>query len=120
MILNGIYTVDNNPEVHLIELTFDNPPEEIDIGLITQELKGEESDNWQTPWDEKYLDENGEKVIGDFAEIPQGQKKTRLVFFFHFIDFSKPLLTQSGQLTLIKPITLPLRLKDLINYEKPD
>ena len=37
MILNGVYTVDENPEVHLVELTFDHPPEKIDIGQITEQ-----------------------------------------------------------------------------------
>ena len=120
MILNGVYTVDENPEVHVIELTFDHPPDKIDVGQITQEIQGRGKGNWQSPWDEKYLDENGEKVIGDYFDIPQGQAKTRLVFYFHFVDFDKPLLTQLGQVSLARPTTLPSRLRDLIRYEKPD
>ena len=38
MVLNGVYTVDENPEV--VELTFDHPPQEIDLEQITQEIQG--------------------------------------------------------------------------------
>ncbi len=120
MMLNGIYTVDENPEVHVIELTFDHPPDEIDVGQITQEILGRDKSNWQSPWDEKYLDENGEKVIGDYCEVPQDQAKTRLVFYFHFVDFDKPLMTQHGQVSLTMPTSLPSRLIGLIQYDKPD
>ena len=120
MSLNGVYNVDESPDVHLIELTFDHSPEEIDIGQITQEVKGKSKDDWQSPWDEQYLDEKGEKVIGNDFEIPQEQTRTRLLFFFHFLDFGKPLLTQFGQVSLTPPSTLPLRLRNLIRYKKPD
>lgn len=120
MELIGIYTVDNNKDVHLIELAFDNSPDKVDVGQITQEVKGQPRGNWQSPWDEKYLDDTGEKVIGDYFDIPKAGGKTRLVFFFHDIDFSRPLLTQEGQLTLTKPTSLPDRLKDKLTYERPD
>lgn len=120
MELVGIYNVDNNTDVHLIELVFDNSPDEVDVSLITQEIKGHPHDNWQSPWDEKYLDMNGENIIGDFFSIPKDINKTRLVFFFHYIDFSRPLLTQAGHLDLRKPTSLPDRLKGKLHYERPD
>jgi hypothetical protein len=120
MELIGIYTVDNNPDVHLIEITFDNSPDKVDVGQITQEIQGQPKGNWQSPWDEKYMDDKGEKIIGDYFDIPKDENKTRLVFFFHDIDFSKPLLTQEGQLTLTQPTLLPDRLKDKLTYESPD
>jgi hypothetical protein len=120
MELIGIYTVENNEDVHLIELTFDIAPDNVDVGQITQEIQGQPQGNWQSPWDEKYLDDNGEKVIGDYFDAPKGGRKTRLVFFFHDIDFSRPLLTQEGQLTLTMPTSLPDRLRDKLTYERPD
>jgi hypothetical protein len=120
MELIGIYTVDNNPDVHLVEVMSDDPPDKVDVGQITQEINGQPQGNWQTPWDEKYLDDKGETIIGDYFDIPKGGDKTRLVFFFHDIDFSKPLLTQEGQLALTKPTLLPDRLKDKLIYESPD
>jgi hypothetical protein len=120
MQLKGIYPVDNNADVHLLEITFDESPSNVDVGQITQEAKGLPRDSWQSPWDEKYLDEKGERVIGDYAEVPKAGAQTRLLFFFHFLDFSKPLITQNGELNLAQPTPLPSRLQGKIEYESPD
>lgn len=120
MELIGIYKVDNSQDVHLVEITFDKSPDKVDVGQITQEIKGQPQGNWQSPWDEKYLDDKGEKIIGDYFNIPKGGDKTRLLFFFHDIDFSRPLLTQEGALPLTNPTSLPERLKDKLTYERPD
>lgn len=120
MELIGIYTVDDNPGVHLIELMFNDSPVKVDVAAITQEIEGQSRDNWRSPWDERYLDEKGEKIIGDCYDIPKRGDTTRLIFFFHNIDFSRPLLTQEGHVTLTKPTVLPDRLKDKLPYESPD
>lgn len=116
----GIYIVEDNSDVHLLEIQFNDTPENIDVGQITQVLEGQPRENWQSPWDEKYLDDKGEKIIGDYFDIPKDKLKTRLLFFFHDLDFSKPILTQHGQLNLIKPTLLPARIGDKVKYEKPD
>jgi hypothetical protein len=120
MKLIGLYSIDAHPDVHLLEMNFDHPPRSVDVGKITQEVSGQSQDNWQVPWDEKYLDETGEKIIGEWFEIPAAGDKTRMIFFFHHIDFSKPLLTPNGSLTITKPTLLPDRLRGLIKYESPD
>lgn len=120
MELKGVYTVDGNPNVHLVEIVFDDAPGNIDVGQITQETEGQPAANWQTPWDEKYLDEKGERIIANYFDIPIEETKTRLLFFFHDLNFLKPLLTQNGQLHLTKPASLPARLLDKITYESPD
>jgi hypothetical protein len=120
MELIGIYIVDDNANVHLIEIQFDNSPDNVDVGQITQELEGQPRENWQSPWDEKYLDDKGEEIIGDYFDIPKDELKTRLLFFFHNLNFSKPLLTQDGQLNLTKPTSLPKRLQEKVKYERPD
>jgi hypothetical protein len=120
MILNGIYSLENLPDVHLIELSIDQSPEKVDVGAITQELEETSSGSLQSPWDEKYLDADGTKVIGDWADIPKGQSHTRLLFFFHFLNLQKPLMTQFGPLTLTTPTPIPDRLNGLVHYESPD
>lgn len=85
MELKGVYNVAGHKDVHLIELVFEDTPENVDVGKITQEILGHPHENWQTPWDEKYLDENGEKVIGDCFNIPKHDAGTRLIFYFHFL-----------------------------------
>jgi hypothetical protein len=120
MKLIGVYIVDNNPDVHIVEVSFNDSPANVKIWQITQEIERQSSDSWQSPWDEKYLDEKGEKIIGDYLDIPLTKTTTRIIFFFHFINFSKPLLTQYGELHLSIPTQLPERLKDKLVYEKPD
>jgi hypothetical protein len=120
MKLIGLYAIDALPDVHLLEISFDHPPRAVDVGRITQEVSGQSQDSWQAAWDEKYLDEAGEKIIGEWFEIPATGDKTRMIFFFHHLDFSKPLLTPFGPLPLKKPTHLPERLRSKIKYESPD
>lgn len=119
MELIGVYIVDNHPDVHLIELQFDEAPDHIDVGQITQELEGQPTQNWQCPWDEKYLNESGEEIIGDYFDLPKDESKTRLLLFFHYLILSKPIRTQYGQLNLVTPYSLPDRLRDKVKYERP-
>lgn len=120
MKLIGVYNVEDNPNVYLIEVASDHSPDIVDVGQITQEVEGQPRDSWQSPWDEKYLDDKGENIIGDYFDVPKGGDKTRLVFFFHNVDLSKPLLTEEGPLVLIPPTALPDRLRDKLVYESPD
>ncbi len=111
--LIGVYKVDNNPDVHLVELRTDISPDNFDVGQITQEVKGLEQLDWQTPWDEKYLDNEGQKIIGDYSSVPSDSSSTRLVFFFHFLDFKKGLRTQDYELVLSQPTTIPDTIMNL-------
>ena len=120
MELKGIYNVDDKPDVHLIEIMFDDSPGNVDVGQITQGIEGQPRGNWQSPWDEKYLDDKGEEIIGNYFDLPKEKTKTRLIFFFHDLNFSRPLLTQYGPCILVKPTRLPPRLKDKLIYERPD
>ena len=120
MQLIGVYEVENYDNVYLVELTLNEPPEKLDVGQITQEINGMDKSEWQSPWDEKYLDPTGENVIGEFFDVPKGQKTTRITFFFHELNLQLPLLTQYGPVSLTAPVTMPDRLKEIIIYESPD
>jgi hypothetical protein len=96
MTVIGVYKVDNESDVNLIEMVINDNPTNVDIVEITQEIDGAHRMEWQSPWDEKYLNENGDKIIGDYLDIPSDGNLTRLVFFFHYLDFEKPLLTVSS------------------------
>ena len=120
MTLNGIYGVEDFEDVFLIELTINESPADVNVEEITQEITGVDRLDWQSPWDEKYLDEKGEGIIGDLSNRPPASELTRIIFFFHNLDFDKPLQTQYGQLKLTQPLEMPLRLKTLIKYESPD
>ncbi len=60
--------------------------------------------NWQAPYEEQVLSE--------------ADGRTRVVFFLHYLDLTKPLLTPAGALTLPAPKKMPPRLKDIL-YEAP-
>ena len=118
--LIGIYTVDGVENVHLIELGIATNHKNIDIREFTQEQNGVDRLDWQSPWDEKFLDDSGIKIIGDWMNSPTNNSDyTRLAFFLHFVDFEKPLSTQFGEVTLKTEEEMPKRLSDIIQYEEP-
>lgn len=98
----GVYPVEAPAPCHLFEIEFDVTAVEYDWGDVTQETPGEPSSNWQVPWDERRLDDNGK----------------RWIFFFHYLDFTRPLLTSEGAIPLPRPGELPKHLQD-IKYEEP-
>ncbi|WP_299214198.1 hypothetical protein [uncultured Aquimarina sp.] len=118
--LIGIYKVESGKDVHLIELGIKTNHKNIDIGEFTQEQHRIDRLNWQTPWDEKFLNDSGIKIIGDWINSPiDNSDFTRIVFFLHFVDFKKPLSTQFGNVELKTVKEMPKRLSNLIEYEKP-
>lgn len=119
--LIGLYSVEENPDVTLVELLIDKKANEIDIGEFTQEIENEPRLNWQVPFAEKYLDEGGNTIIGDDIDLPEKlTETTRLTFFFYFLDTNKSLITPFGQLQLTQKSTQPKRIKDLIVFEDPE
>ena len=118
--LIGIYKVDKEEDVHLIELGIKTNHGTIEIGEFTQKQDGLDQLNWQTPWDEKFLNESGTKITGDWMNAPTDKSDfTRLAFFLHFIDLEKPLSTQFGNVELRTVEEMPKRLADIIEYERP-
>jgi len=101
--LIGIYNVEGESDVHLLE--FEIESEQIDVGKFTQKEDRIDKMNWQVPWDEKFIDVEG---------------SIKLVFFFHFLDLSKPLITPFGVIELMKTEQMPSRLSRIMVYEKPN
>jgi len=100
----GVHPVQADEPVHLVELLIEGDVTEFDIGDVTQEVPGQPKSNWQVPYDERVIEESGEKM--------------RYAFFFHYLDFKKPLLTPAGALSVPKATKAPAHLKD-IEYESP-
>lgn len=98
----GVYQVPAPEPCHLIEVEFDAPTIDYDWGKVTQEISGQSRSNWQVPWDEQRLDDGGKKWV----------------FFFHYLDLARPLLTPNGSIPLTKPTALPEQLKN-IEYQEP-
>jgi hypothetical protein len=116
--LIGLYSVDENPDVTLVELIVNKKADEFDIDEFTQEIEDQPRLNWQAPFAEKYLSLDGETIIGDDIDLPEyPTATTRLTFFFYFLDPSKPLMTPFGKLHLIEKQEQPKRIKGLIKLE---
>lgn len=117
----GVYTIEGQNDVHLIEMLVNAKYTDFDIGEFTQEQVGVDKSSWQVAWDEKYLNLQGTAIIGDWSKPPiEPTDLTRLTIFLHFIDFKMPLITPFGEIELKKPEKLPERLNGIIEYEQPD
>ena len=57
----GVHPVEAPEPCFLLEVKFRQPPEECDWVKITQRLPGLPSENWQVPYDERPLDDTGER-----------------------------------------------------------
>ena len=119
--LIGVYQIDKHPNVHLIEVKVKAPYDQFDIGDFTQRQNDVDELDWQTPWDEKFLNTIGTEIIGDSFEPPKSSiPSSRVIFYFHFLDFGQSLITPFGDISLKKSGQLPERLSSIIRYEKPD
>src|SRR5437868_15475189 len=100
----GVYPVEADEPVHLIELLVEGDLEDFDMDKVTQEVAGQPMRNWQAPYNERLLEES--------------EGKARHAFFFHFLNLNKPLLTSAGSLPLPQPSKAPAHLQDMV-YESP-
>lgn len=116
----GVYPINSN--VHLFEVMLnDNKPSEVNVDEFTQEILNEPKENWQAAYDERYLNESGDRVVGDFFEKPlEDIAPTRLAFFMYYVNFNTPLITPYGEVALPFPSPLPQRLKDIIVFDEVD
>ncbi|WP_343303041.1 hypothetical protein AAHN97_15915 [Chitinophaga niabensis] len=118
--LIGIYRVAEQPYAYPIELIIKAKPADISVHEFVQRKEGVPRDDWQVPWDEKYLNNEGDTVTGDWLNKPKDvTDTTRLTFFLHFVNFKQPLSTPFGDIGLMLPTAMPERLSAIIQYEEP-
>jgi hypothetical protein len=118
----GIYPVQADEPVHLVELIVRGSEGTFEIGDITQEVPGQSPDDWQVPCMEHLLNSSGDEILADdcqMTELPDlWLGDVRLVFFFHYLDASRPLQTPFGEVRLPAESDLPDRLS-MIEYDLP-
>lgn len=115
----GVYPVEAAEPCHLIELTIEGARPPIDVGLVTQRLRGRRRTDWQVPWDEHFLDLAGRAVLETTRpRQPPTTRDSRVVFFFHYLDVRRPLESPWGKLTLPQVSDRPPRLA-FLTYESP-
>ncbi len=100
--IRGVHPIEAPEPCHLIHVELPPASSSYEWGAVTQEVAGQFRDNWQVPWDEQPLEDSD----------------SEWVFFFHYLDMEKPLLTPDGPVLLPTISPLPDRLK-LIAYEEP-
>jgi hypothetical protein len=116
----GVYPVRAVEPCHLVELWVRELKGELPVADFSQEMKGQPRDNWQVPYDERVLNDGGTAQVGEqFPSLIEADgSDLRLAFFFHYLDFSRPLLTPAGPLTLPEETERPSRL-EFFMYEPP-
>jgi hypothetical protein len=115
----GVHPVEASEPCHVIELQVEDAGASFDLAAMTQDLPGEPRDNWQVPWDEQFLEVGGGMPLepADWrARAPTGV--FRVVFFFHYLDPGRPLLSPAGPLSLPRATPLPPRLA-FLKYDSP-
>ncbi len=118
----GVYPVEAREPVHLVEVWVRAAERVFDIGGITQDLPDQPKSNWQVPYSEYVLNGAGDETLteefgaADKPELWKGDM--RMAFFFHYLDFERPLLTPFGPVQLPRATELPERLS-IIRYEPP-
>ncbi|MFD2169758.1 hypothetical protein [Tumebacillus lipolyticus] len=120
--LVGVYEVETTVDVVLVEVIADARFSDIQMEQFTQKDETQPRMNWQTAYDEQVLDRTGHEVIGDFFTKPsEDSSPSRIVFFFHELDWNKLLITPFGALTLPEsPSEMPARLRGIIVYHPVD
>jgi hypothetical protein len=109
---------------HLVEALVwsEREGEMLDFGQVTQEIPGEPRENWQVPWDERKLDPEGtasrEIEFGQPFALASSSSPTRIAFFFHLLNFRRPLMTPAGPVALPPEQPRPKRLA-FLRYQPP-
>jgi hypothetical protein len=89
-------------DLYLIEVEIQPANALVDWGKFTQFRPDTPRSNWQVA----------------YAERPIDEASGRWVFFFHYLDLSRPLITPLGEQTLPRAAPLPSTLSD-VKYEVP-
>jgi hypothetical protein len=118
----GVHPVVAEEPVHLIEVVVRNSAGPFELVAFWQENPTQPKSNWQVCYDEQVLDKTGERIVADGWDAKKDKGlwtgDVRLAFFLHYVDFSKPLNTQFGDVPLPSPTERPARLS-MINYDSP-
>ena len=116
----GLHPVDGVDGCYLIESIISDATTQPKFGSITQRDQSLDPSNWQVPYDEKLLDDEGESIIADLflTNVEDWPDRARVTFFLHSLDVAQPLATPYGDAQLPAPSARPTRL-EMLAYETP-
>jgi hypothetical protein len=105
---------------HLVEALVWGEGETVDFGEVTQESPGNPKENWQAAWDEHELNAEGAsgREVAFGPPLTLARSPTRIAFFFHLLDFQRPLLTPGGAVPVPPEQPKPERLA-FLRYDPP-
>ena len=101
----GVHPIEADEPCYLIEIAVTDPDDRFDWNEVTQEDPAQPHDNWQVAWDEQL--------------VAAAEGRSRYVFFFHYLEMSRPLRTSFGEVVLPEPTPAPAHLQG-IEYFPPD
>jgi hypothetical protein len=116
----GVHPVANAASCFLVEAVSAGSPALPDFAQFTHPLPDSPRSEWQVPYDEKLLDDQGRQIVADLSgTVPEPwPSRARVAFFFHHLDVRRPLRTPFGDVPLPLPTTMPERLS-FLTYEEP-
>ena len=117
----GVYPIESREPVYLIEILIEDSKGKFDLTQITQEIPDQPKENWQVPYMEHILSQDGTEVIANDIEAMTKSElwegRLRLIFFFHYLNCQKPLITPWGEIALPVITAKPERIT--VEYEDP-
>lgn len=108
---------DFNEEWYLIELALGLPASEVDWSKICVPEQGSKMEDWQAPYMEQYLNEDGTEKLCETYEIPGDGTSCRVAFFLYKVP-ADTLSTPYGDFPLSAGAKVPPRLERLIEFEE--
>lgn len=114
----GVHPIKAREPCHLIELAIRDPGGDFKVDDLTQIDENVGKDSWQVAYDERFLDGQSLLPLSLRPFERPDQKEYRLVFFFHYLDLTKPLQTSFGPLALPQPSPRPAYLA-FMRYVSP-
>jgi len=108
---------DFNKEWLLVEMVLNVSSSEIEWDAIVVPNDELDEEDWQCPYMEQYLNEDGTEKICETYDEPEKAVKPCRVAFFIYKDEAQTLRTPYGEFDLSKPRNLPKRLKHIITFD---
>jgi hypothetical protein len=119
----GVYPVQAEEPCHAIELWARGLIRPFSFGDFKQKAPDKPERAWQCAWLEHILSTDGTKILAREAEVSSKRElfrgDLRVMFFIHYLDPGRSLITPFGEVDLPRPTPLPERLS-IVEYEQPN